>query len=62
MNKQAVYCEVCGRQIIRDSSEDTERTIGKNYGNGSCLVLVKGIVCPKCTPEEIEFGEIMENS
>lgn len=60
MKRRPVYCQVCGRQIISNSNEDTDRTIGKNYGNGECLLLVRGIVCPKCTPEEIVWGKMME--
>lgn len=60
MSKKPVYCQVCARQIIPNSTEDTERTIGRNYGNGECLLMVGGMVCPKCSPEEIAWGKLME--
>lgn len=60
MSKGIVYCQICGRQIISNSTEDTERTIGADYGGGGCLRLVKGFACPKCTPSEIEWGKMME--
>jgi len=60
MRRKIVYCAVCGRQIISNSTEDTSRTIGADYGNGECLMLVKGVACPKCTPNEIEWDKMVE--
>lgn len=60
MNHRIIRCEVCGRQIISGSTEDTDRTIGKDYGNGECLMLFKGVACPQCTPEELEWNKMME--
>lgn len=60
MVHRPVYCQICGRQIISNSTEDTDRTIGKDYGNGECLLLVRWVVCPKCTPSEIAWGKLIE--
>ena len=60
MRKDIVRCQICGRQIIRDSNENTSRTIGKNYGNGQCLMLIKGVACPECTVEELKWSEMTE--
>ena len=60
MANKKVYCQICGRQIISKSTEDNERTIGADYGIGRCLRLVNGFVCPKCTPDEIEWGKLVE--
>lgn len=60
MKHRIIRCAICNRQIIPKSTENTERTIGSRYGDGYCLRLVNGVVCPKCTPEEIEWGKMME--
>lgn len=60
MKRRVVRCQACGRQIIPNSTEDTDRTIGSAYGNGECLLMVGGVVCPKCAPEEIVWGKMME--
>lgn len=57
-----VKCAICGRQIVSNSNESSKYLIGHDYGDGKCLMLVNGVVCPECTPSEIEFGELMENT
>lgn len=60
MNEKIVRCQICCRQIIRNSDENTDRTIGQNYGNGQCLMLIGGIACPECTKYELEHSELTE--
>ena len=60
MANNTIHCQVCGRQIVSKSTEDTTYTIGADYGDRRCLRLFYGFVCPKCTPSEIEFGRLME--
>lgn len=60
MNTKAIRCEICGRQIISNSDENTDYTIGHNYGNGQCLMLVKGVACPECTVYELKWSEMTE--
>lgn len=58
--RRIVRCAICGRQIISNSAENTDRTVGAKCGNGECLLLVNGVVCPICTPDEIAWGKMME--
>ncbi len=60
MANNKIYCQICGRQIISKSTEDSQYAIGADYGNGCCLRLVNGFACPKCTPDEIEWGKLVE--